>query len=246
MKVKKADLVALFVALKYDAAKSWSDERLLTKTEKIGGIVDEDTKVGDKKLAQLLKDVLAAQKKGEAIELAGAAKAKDDDEDKPAPKKATKKEEPEDDEDKPAAKDEDDDDDDAPAKDEEDEDEDGEGEADTSGKGEEEDEDKPAKKSSTKQKGAPQKAGGEGSPGVIGSIVEFLSNASKDKPLTKKALGKKLKARFEDRDEESMMKTVNVQVPNRIKKDKGLEVLSKDTDDGKAYWIDIMPAGKKK
>jgi len=48
--------------------------------------------------------------------------------------------------------------------------------------------------------------------------------ATKDKPLTKEALGEKLAKRFPDRSAESMMRTVNVQVPARLAKEKGVNV----------------------
>lgn len=77
----------------------------------------------------------------------------------------------------------------------------------------------------------------ESGPGVIASIIEFLKGATKTKPLTKKQLVELLAKRFPDRTAEAMEKTVNVQVPNRLRVDKDIEVESKDTDDGKAYWI---------
>lgn len=96
-----------------------------------------------------------------------------------------------------------------------------------------------------KRQGPPKSAGGEGRPGIIASIKEFLGAASEEKPLTKAAIVAKLAKRFTDRDEEAMSKTVAVQVPNRLKKD-GYGIESKQTDDGKAYWIEVMPAGEKK
>lgn len=80
------------------------------------------------------------------------------------------------------------------------------------------------KKTTTAKKTGPKKAGGNGKPGVIGSILEFLQAASAKKPLTKEQIVAKLANRFKDRDPESMAKTVNVQVPSRISAEKGVNV----------------------
>jgi hypothetical protein len=69
--------------------------------------------------------------------------------------------------------------------------------------------------------------------GVIATIVEFLGVATKEKPLSKPALLAKLKTRFPDRGEVAMMRTINCQVPARLRKEKGLDV--QRTDDG--YYI---------
>jgi hypothetical protein len=81
----------------------------------------------------------------------------------------------------------------------------------------------------------PEKAGEPGQPGIIRSIIEFLQNATEDKPLTKQAILGKLTKRFPDRDPVKMAKTVAAQVPNRIKK--AYKVQTEDTDSGKVYWI---------
>jgi hypothetical protein len=82
-----------------------------------------------------------------------------------------------------------------------------------------------------KGKAPPKKAGGAG---VIGSIVEFMAAASEKKPLSKKGLLEKLKKRFPDRPGEAMMTTINIQVPNRLKVNKGI-LVSKNEN---GYWID--------
>jgi len=76
-----------------------------------------------------------------------------------------------------------------------------------------------------KKRGAPQKAGGPDGPGIIGSIVEFVKKATPEKPITKKEIVAKLAKRFPEKDPEGMEKTVNVQVPNRIKKEKGINIV---------------------
>lgn len=91
-----------------------------------------------------------------------------------------------------------------------------------------------------KKKGFPKKAGGTSGPGVIASLLEFLGKASAKKALTKPALLDKLCERFPDRDRDSMSKTVAVQIPGRLAKEKGVEV----SGDSKAgFYIDVMPAG---
>src|SRR5690606_3546912 len=110
---------------------------------------------------------------------------------------------------------------------------------------EEEDEEPAPKKKGGKDKPAaadkapPKKAGGEKGPGVIASIIEFLEAASEEKPLSKDKIVERLAKRFPDRDPESMSKTVAVQVPNRLKSDKGLNIKKND----RGYWI---VTGKKK
>jgi hypothetical protein len=53
-------------------------------------------------------------------------------------------------------------------------------------------------------------------PGVIATIVTLISS----KPMSKATLLKKLVKAFPDRDAEKMEKTLNIQVPNRIRKEK--------------------------
>lgn len=113
----------------------------------------------------------------------------------------------------------------------------------------EEKDDEPEAKGNGKPKGKrPEKAGGDKGPGVIGSIVEFLSAASEDKPITKKQIVEKLAKRFPDREAEAMAKTVNIQIPGRLKKDKSLDV--RKADEGGGYWIEgegeAKPKGGKK
>lgn len=69
-------------------------------------------------------------------------------------------------------------------------------------------------------------------PRVIGSIVEFLRAAAKDKPLSKEALLDKLAKRFPDRDADAMRKTINCQLGKRIEEEQNLKLHK--GDDG--YW----------
>jgi len=70
--------------------------------------------------------------------------------------------------------------------------------------------------------------------GVIVSIEEFLRGASSGEPLGKKAICEKLASRFPERSPDSMGKTVNVQVPTRLAKDKGCVVQKNEG----GYWIE--------
>ena len=72
---------------------------------------------------------------------------------------------------------------------------------------------KPAKEKKEK------KAGGVKGPGVIATIVETIEAAGK-KGVTKQEIWDILCKKFPDRDTESMRNTINVQVPNRIKKER--------------------------
>jgi len=95
-----------------------------------------------------------------------------------------------------------------------------------------------AKKDSSKKGGGSPIKKAEGKKpgvGVIGSIIEFLQKGSSKKPLTKEALLAKLADRFPDREEEAMRATINVQVPNRINREReGMQVCKND----KGYWIE--------
>ena len=71
-------------------------------------------------------------------------------------------------------------------------------------------------------------------PGVIASILEFLSTATKEKPVNKATLCDKLAKRFPERLPDSMMKTINVQVPNRIQKERKLQVKQNEA----GFWIE--------
>ena len=78
---------------------------------------------------------------------------------------------------------------------------------------------KPEKPPKAKAEKAPK------GPGVISTILEVLQ---KGKPVTKEAILAVLVKRFPDRSQESMGKTVNVQVPNRIAKEHKVKVEKTD------------------
>ena len=74
-------------------------------------------------------------------------------------------------------------------------------------------------KDPAKKKGPIKKAGGEGSLGIIGTIVKMIEDSGK-KGVTKAEILAELKEQFPDRNEQSMKNTINVQVPARINKEK--------------------------
>ena len=176
------------------------------------------TKIYDKqeltdKQKKLYKEIVAAQKENKEIELVGGG-----DEDKEE-KKADKKK-------------------DKPSKDKQ-------KDSDTEGDGSEvEDKDKEEDEGEekTEKKKGPKKAGGGKGPGVIDSIIEFLGAASAAKPLSKDKCVELLKDRFKDRDETGMRKTVSIQLPSRIRKEKGLAIEKNEN----GYWIDKADGGSKK
>jgi hypothetical protein len=221
MQISREKVVAMFVEMGVATADDWSASRMASKIAKLPENVDEETKLEETQ--ETLDALLAALENDESIDIGeedekpkGKKAAKPDKAEKPA--KAAKK---------PAAKEEEDDDEDDK---------------------EDEDDEEPAEKAEKpKKKGAfPAKAGGEGKPGVIASIIEYLTAATADKPVTKKKIGERLAKRFPDRTIDAMMKTVNIQVPGRLRNDKGLNI-QKD-EEGKGYWISdkkLKPAAAK-
>jgi hypothetical protein len=75
---------------------------------------------------------------------------------------------------------------------------------------------KPAAKKPTKEDAPAKKT-----PGVIDSIVEFISGKA---PATKDAIVAKLVARFPQREETALRRTVNCQLPGRLTKERGLKI----------------------
>ena len=79
---------------------------------------------------------------------------------------------------------------------------------------------KPAKAADKKKVKAPKEPK-EKKPGVLSTILEVLK---KGKPITKEGILAVLVKRFPDRASESMAKTINVQVPNRIAKEHKVKI----------------------
>jgi hypothetical protein len=78
------------------------------------------------------------------------------------------------------------------------------------------------KKASANGKAPEEKA--ERGPGVIATIMEIVTGASERKPVSKEDILAELQKAFPDRDPQSMMSTINIQVPSRLRSDKGLNV----------------------
>lgn len=260
--VTKSAAILLLTGLGLHNASGYNAARCAAKIKTLPGTIDEaKSKPEDKESKSLLKKILAT------LEAGGEVAVEDDDaEEAPAAKKGkkeaakpakgkkskAKEEEPEDEDEE--ADDESEDDEEA-SDEEESEDEETEEEEESDEEEEEDDEDeKPAKKSKAKGKKAAKgdktkkdgtnfkRAGGPDGVGVIGSILEFMTEASKDKPIDKKGLLAKLVKRFPDRDESSMKATINAQVPNRIAKEKKVTV--KTNDEG-GYWVAKGGSGEK-
>jgi hypothetical protein len=85
----------------------------------------------------------------------------------------------------------------------------------------------------SKAKGIPHRADANGKPGVVMSIVEFLEKANEAKPISKPQVLEKLKARFPNRAESSMARTVNAQIGYHLNKFKGYIIKRND----RGYWI---------
>lgn len=95
--------------------------------------------------------------------------------------------------------------------------------------------DKPTKEEKAdKPKGKkPEKAKGKSGKGIIATIVSLLEKATKKQPITKAEIIDVLKKEFPDRDVKGMTRTVHVQVPGRISREKfKLGV----TEDGKGFY----------
>lgn len=71
------------------------------------------------------------------------------------------------------------------------------------------------------------------STGIIATITDIVSKATKAKPVTKDQIVKALVKKFPHKNKASMANTVKVQVTTRLRKDKGLNVVK--TEDGAFY-----------
>lgn len=102
----------------------------------------------------------------------------------------------------------------------------------------EEEPDSKSKKAAKAKKGVAKKGEGIKKVGIIATIEKMLLAASKKEPITIKAIHKELVKKFgpgteADRNADSMLTTVKVQVPGRMRFSKGYNV--KKTDDGGFY-----------
>lgn len=79
------------------------------------------------------------------------------------------------------------------------------------------------KKVGKKKKKAPKDKGPK-KPGVITTIFECVQKG----PVSRKQILAKLKQRFPDREADGMEKTIRAQLPNRLAKAKGIEIIKND------------------
>ena len=77
-------------------------------------------------------------------------------------------------------------------------------------------------KSSKSSKSSKTKETKAKKPGVIATIVSTIQDHG---PVTKEKILQVLTKKFPEREPESMAKTINAQVPNRINKEKGLNII---------------------
>ena len=95
---------------------------------------------------------------------------------------------------------------------------------------------KPAAKKTPAKKAPTKKASATKGPGVIASLVEFLTAANAKAPVTKADLVAKLCKRFPDREEKALATTCGCQVGKRIEEGQGIKLHK--NDDG-AYWATV-------
>jgi hypothetical protein len=76
-----------------------------------------------------------------------------------------------------------------------------------------------------------EKKTGPAKPGVIATIVSLIE---KEGPISKEVILSNLEKAFPERDAEGMKKTINVQIPNRIRKEKNETLTS--TAGGEWYF----------
>lgn len=230
MKVKRGDLVSMFVEMGFDSADEWDTQRLQKKLVALPGLISKDFELEDEDLDNLMKDLIEAVESDEDLEILESPAAE-----KPKKKPAAKRDdaiEDEDDDDFDEADDEDDDefeddeddDDDLDDDDFEDDDEDEE---------EAKEEKKPAPKKGVKAEAEPKKEKKKGKrPGIIATIDVIIEKATQEEPVTKKDIIRELVKQFPDRDPTGMSSTVNTQVPSAVRK-RGLNV--HQTQDGEFY-----------
>lgn len=224
MEVSKKELTPMFKSLGFKATvDQWNVKRFQSKVESLPQLAEGKT-LADEDESKLLKKILKSLAAGKTVTVvdgngkpaadpgavASAAKGKKGTKDKPT------EPEPEDTDD-----------------DTEEEEEEGEEESEEEEEGEEaDDEEGPPKPKKDKGKG---KAKGEGPKkvGVIDNIVTALKTGTSKKPLTKADILAHLTKKHPDRDPEGMKKTINIQVPSRLRNEKKLDIQKNEN----GYWI---------
>lgn len=89
-----------------------------------------------------------------------------------------------------------------------------------------------AKEEYKKLTGKSKKSSEPKGPGVISTIQELLTGSGK-KGITKNEILDELVKRFPDREKDAMEKTINVQLPGRMSKEKGLNI--KKSEEGRFF-----------
>lgn len=231
MKVKRGDLVSMFVEMGFDSADEWDTQRLQKKLVALPGLISKDFELEDEDLDNLMKDLIEAVESDEDLEILESPTTE-----KPKKKPAAKRDdasededddfdEADDEDDDEFEDDEDDEDDDLDDDDFEDEFDDEEEEA--------KEEKKPAPKKEVKAEAEPKKEKKKGKrPGIIATIDAIIEKATQEEPVTKKDIIRELVKQFPDRDPTGMSSTVNTQVPSAVRK-RGLNV--HQTQDGEFY-----------
>ena len=181
--------------------EGWPATRMLTKVRGIHDLIDEDTDLGD--LQDDLEALIEAVDNEEEIEIVegddGASKKTAKKSSKKTAKKSTKKASPA----KKSSK------------------------KKTTTKVSKKAPVKKASKKVSKKKPTKKKPAPKG-PGVIATIVECLKKAKKSSPVSKDDILEVLVERFPDRTADAMLKTINTQVPGRLKSEKGLKIVKVD------------------
>lgn len=256
MKVSRKQAIEMLQAMDFEIEDTpkLTNAKIGEKLSKLGTLNADPDDIEDSDLKKLAKKVIKAANAGESIQVTGKPEPEKKPEKGGGKKKPGKKSKDEDDDDEEDEDEEDEDEDEEDEKpkkkskkkdDDEDDDEDEEEDEDEDEKPkkkskkkskddddedeEDEDDDEDDKKSKKKAK-KPKK-----SRGIIKTIIHLLTNkATKKNPITKKKVLKILEKKFPDHPSSGMWITVSVQIPNRLRVDKGIIVSKSD----KGYWLD--------
>ena len=85
-----------------------------------------------------------------------------------------------------------------------------------------------AKTSKASKKVSKKKPTAKKGPGVIATIIDCLKKAKKSSPVSKDDILEVLVETFPERTADAMLKTINTQVPGRLKSEKGLNIIKVD------------------
>ena len=209
--VARAEVVALFEALSFSMAYKWDNKRLAKKAKAIDNIVDESTELPDSIEATLITIQEAVENGHTSVVVDEAEEAEIADTEEDVVEEEAEEVEAEEDDPESVAE-----------------------VAPEAPKKKKRGRPAGSKATPKAEKVAKPKAEKKvKAPGVIASICEFLGTASEKKPISKTGIVEKLVERFPDRSADSMKSTVNVQIPGRMKKEKGLDICSNDG----GFWV---------